>query len=204
VARVEVTPGELTFVAYDAARIAAIAEKVAVDVGLGDSEIVVEVDDSTPLARTRVESIGSAGSGDAPDAPDEPVRLHVEGGAFEDPAEPRHLSEPRTADVVGRLLWRVVDRRSGRFDGAPPDAELTLKEQVAWDTYAMGRLERLGYDVQEPRRRYHFRTRHGFTDVADRVYERLWSAPDGSLSWSDVAAACAETAAVRSEPQSPD
>lgn len=187
-ARVEVTPGEFTFVAYDAARIAGVAEKVAVDVGLGDSDIVIEVDDSTPLTRTRVESIGSA---------DEPIRLHVEGGAFEDPAEPRHLSEPRTADVVGRLLWRVVDRRSGRFDGAPPDAELTLQEQVAWDTYAMGRLERLGYDVQEPRRRYHFRTRHGFTDVADRVYERLWSAPDGSLSWSDVAAACAETAALR-------
>ena len=187
-ARVEVTPGEFTFVAYDAARIAAVAEKVAVDVGLGDSDIVIEVDDSTPLTRTRVESIGSA---------DEPIRLHVEGGAFEDAAEPRHLSEPRTADVVGRLLWRVVDRRSGRFAGAPPDAELTLQEQVAWDTYAMGRLERLGYDVQEPRRRYHFRTRHGFTDVADRVYERLWSAPEGSLSWSDVAAACAETAAVR-------
>jgi hypothetical protein len=185
VARVTVAPATFTFVAYDAARIAAIAEKVAVGVGLGDSDVELTVDESTPLARTRVESI------------DEPIRLHVEGGALEDATEPRHLSEPRTADVIGRLLLRVVDRRSGRFDGAPADDELSLQEQVAWDTACMGRLERLGYDVQEPRRRYHFRTRHGFTDVADGVFDRLWSAPDGSIGWADVAAACAETAAVR-------
>ncbi len=181
-ARVTVEPREFTFVDYDASRIAAIAEKVAVDVGLAGSTIELTVDDSTPLARTRVDDMG------------EPIRLHVEGGAFEDQAEPRHLSEARTADVIGRLLHRVVDRRSGRFDDAPADADLTLQQQVAWDTYAMGRLARLGYDVQEPRRRYHFRTRHGFTDVADRVYERLWSAAGGTISWSDIVAACAETA----------
>lgn len=193
-ARVTVTPDAFTYVAFDAGRIAAIAEKVAVDVGLGDAEVVIEVDDSTPLTRARVDSSGTRSGGDAGG---DPVRLHVDGGAFEDTAAPQQLSEARTADVVGRLLYRVADRRSGRFDDAPGDEHLSLQEQVAWDTHSMGRLARLGYDVQEPRRRYHFRTRHGFTDVADRVYERLWSAPDGSLSWSDVVAACAETAAAR-------
>jgi hypothetical protein len=188
VARVTVTPDTFTYVAFDAGRIAAIAEKVASDVGLGDADIVIEVDESTPLARTRVDSTGGGG---------EPVRLHVEGGAFEDTAAPQQLSEARTADVIGRLLYRVADRRSGRFDHAPADEHLSLQEQVAWDTCSWGRLARLGYDVQEPRRRYHFRTRHGFSDIADHVYERLWWAPDGSISWSDVAAACAETATVR-------
>lgn len=188
-AQVTVTPATFTYVDFDAGRIAAIAEKVAADVGLGSEAIELAVDDSTPLARTRVESTGN-GDGDGAGAP---VRLSVEGGAFEDQAAPRQLSEARTADVIGRLLFRVVDRRSGRFDGAPADGDLSLQQQVAWDTYAMGRLERLGYDVQQPRRRYHFRTRHGFTDVADRVFDRLWSSPDGSLSWSDIAAACEET-----------
>ena len=181
----KVTPDTFAYVAFDASRIEAIGEKVAVDVGLAGAAIELDIDETTPLARTRVDSIG------------DPIRLHIEGGALEDATEPRHLSEPRTADVVGRLLLRVVDRRSGRFDDAPADEDLSLQEQVAWDAHCMGRLERLGYDVQEPRRRYAFRTRHGFSDVADRVFERLWSAPDGSIGWSDVAAACAETAAVR-------
>ena len=41
----------------------------------------------------------------------------------------------------------------------------------------MGRLERLGYDVRpRSRRLYHFRNRHGFTDVADNAFKRLWAA----------------------------
>jgi hypothetical protein len=34
------------------------------------------------------------------------------------------------------------------------------------------------------RRLYHFRNRHGFTDVADAVFERVWGA-DG-LSWAEL------------------
>ena len=60
---------------------------------------------------------------------------------------------------------------------------------------AVGRSERLGYNPSRQRRLYHFRNRHGFSDVADAVFDRLWSA-DG-LSWADLQAACAETAAGR-------
>ena len=48
----------------------------------------------------------------------------------------------------------------------------------------VGRLERLGYRAQRQRRLYHFRNRHGFTDVADAAFERLWTA-DG-LTWADI------------------
>ncbi|HEX7166567.1 MAG TPA: hypothetical protein VF230_06275 [Acidimicrobiales bacterium] len=182
-ATVNVTPQEFNFVSYDAAVVERIAEKLVRDVGLGDATVDIEIDEKTPLGRQRIESV------------DDPVKLFVEGGAFEDPTEPRHLTERGTADVLGRLLFRVADRRSGRFDDAPADTDMSLQESVAWDAYCMGRLERLGYDVRKPRRQYHFRTRHGFNDVADAVFERLWSADE--LTWADVAAACAETEAIR-------
>ena len=178
-----VSPQEYTYTTYDAAEIARIAEKLAVEVGLGDSTIELDIDESTPLARARVDSI------------EEPIRLHIEGGALEDPTAPRDLSERLTAETIGRLLLRVVDRRSGRYDDAPADDDLTLPELVAWDSHCLGRLERLGYDVRPPRRRYHFRTRHGFNDFADAVFDRLWGA--ASLSWAEIAAACAETEAVK-------
>jgi hypothetical protein len=49
--------------------------------------------------------------------------------------------------------------------------------------------------VQEQRRRYHFRNRHGFTDVADAMFERLWNG-DG-LTWAEIEAACSATEAAR-------
>lgn len=185
-ADVRVTPQQFSFVEYDADVVAAIANKLVDDIGLGDAPVEVEIDEKTPLGRVRVDSIGDDGA---------PIRLHIEGGALEDPTEPRRLSERGTADVIGRLLFRVADRRSGSFADAPADGELSLQQAVAWDAYCMGRLERLGYDVRQPRRRYHFRTRHGFSDAADAVFDRLWSA--SSLTWADIDAACAETEAVR-------
>lgn len=182
-ATIRVTPQEYTYTTYDAGEIERIALKLAGEVGLGDSTIEIDVDESTPLARTSVESV------------DEPVRVHVEGGALEDPTAPRELSERLTAETIGRLLLRVVDRRSGRFDGAPADDQLTLPQMVAWETSCLGRLERLGYDVRPPRRRYHFRTRHGFSDVADRVFDRLWDSD--APTWADIAAACDETEAAK-------
>jgi hypothetical protein len=60
----------------------------------------------------------------------------------------------------------------------------------------VGRLARLGYPAQRQRRLYHFRNRHGFSDVADAAFDRLWTG-DG-LTWADIQAVCAETAAMRS------
>jgi hypothetical protein len=182
-ARVTVVPEQFALVLYDAATIAAVAAEVADRVGFpAEESLRIEVDERTPLGRAVV-----SGS--------EPVTIAVESGAFEDPKRPRHLSERRVADVVGRLLLRVLDRRRPGWADAPPDEALSLAEQVAWDAWCVGRCERLGLVVQKERRRYHFRIRHGFTDTADEAFERLWAADD--LTWADIVAVCAATAAAR-------
>src|SRR3546814_5211749 len=62
--------------------------------------------------------------------------------------------------------------------------EITLPQSVAWQVHCVGRLGRLGHRVQRQRRLYQFRTRHGFTDVADAAFEQLWTAD--RLSWNEI------------------
>jgi hypothetical protein len=125
----------------------------------------------------------------------EPVTLKVQGGAFEDPKKPRHLSERGVLDVAGRLLYRVKDRLDPSFGTPPGDDDVSLTQSTAWDAYCLGRFERLGYSPAKPRRLYHFRNRHGFTDVADAAFERLWTA-DG-LTWADIEEVCRQTEEAR-------
>ena len=181
-AKVSVTPQEFTFVKYDAGQIADLTSTLADQIGLpADTVIELVIDETTPAARVHTDSL-------------DPIKLSVEGGALEDPTVPRTLSDRLAADALGRLLLRAKDRTTGGFADAPPDDQLDLAQQTAWDTYSMGRLERLGYDVRPQRRLYHFRNRHGFTDVADNAFKRLWAAD--SLTWADIEAVCAETASA--------
>ena len=93
---------------------------------------------------------------------------------------------------------RVRDRLDPAFGDPPPDKELSVQQHTAWDAYAVGRCARLGLPTQRQRRLYHFRIRHGFTDVADRVFDRLWTATD--LTWADIQAASAEAMAAKPAP----
>ena len=180
---VSVTPEQFTMVHFDAPRIAAVVERLVGEVGLPEStEVRVEVDESTPLGRAKVVSM-------------DPITITVESGALEDAKRPRQLSEDGSADVIGRLLFRVRDRLSGGFEDTPSDDEVPLPHSVAWDVYAVGRLARLGYRSQRQRRLYHFRNRHGFTDAADAAFERLWSAD--SLSWGEITAISDEAMAAK-------
>ncbi|MDQ1445991.1 MAG: hypothetical protein QOI20_2455 [Acidimicrobiaceae bacterium] len=182
---ITVTPQQFTMVHFDAARIAELASDVADRVGLpADLAVTVEVDEKVPLGRTRIASL-------------DPLVVAVQGGAFENAKNLRHLSDHSVVDVLGRIFHRVADRLDPRFADAPDDDGLTLQQATAWDAYAVGRCEQAGYTPQKQRRLYHFRNRHGFNDVADRVFERLWSAAPGSLGWADIQAACDETAAGR-------
>lgn len=168
---------------FDAGRIAALTATAADTIGLpADAEVRVEVREASPLGRARLERL-------------DPITLSVHGGAFENPTEPRALSDRAVNDVVGRLLFRAKDRLDPAFGDPPPDDELTLQQVTAWDAYCLGRFSRLGYDIRKPRRLYHFRNRHGFTDVADAVFERIWSSDQ--MTWADLEAACEETAAVQ-------
>lgn len=74
---VSVTPQEFKFVAYDAAMIQRVAEELASSLGLEDRNLQIEVDETTPLSRTRVE-IG-----------DNTISIRAESGAFEDTKRPR-------------------------------------------------------------------------------------------------------------------
>src|SRR5205085_1551329 len=128
-----------------------------------DVEIRIEVEEQSPLGRVRVESI-------------DPVTIAVQGGAFEHAKKPRQLSDDSVVDVLGRVFHRIKDRLDPDFGNPPPDAELTLQQATAWDAYCVGRSDRLGLHPSKARRLYHFRNRHGFTDVADTTFERLWNA----------------------------
>lgn len=170
---VTVAPQTFNFVAYDAALIQRVAEELLESLGLADRDLNIEVDETTPLARTRVE-VGDA------------ISIRAESGAFEDTRRPRQQSEVATATSLGRVLLRVRDRLNGGFGDAPPDDDLTLAQIAAWETYSLGRLERLGIEVNQQRWRYNFRNRHGFTDEADQAFNRLWAA-DG-LTWDELEA----------------
>lgn len=166
-AQVEVSPETFTLVRFDASAITRVVGEVADRLDVAADEVVrVEVDEEAILARTEVRSL-------------DPIGLWVQSGAVEDPKRPRELSEERVADAVGLVLVQALDRRREGFGAPPLDEDLDLALLVAWEVHAAGRLAAAGLvdpSLQEERRRYHFRNRHGFTDVADRAFDRLWSA----------------------------
>jgi hypothetical protein len=182
-ARIAVSPEQFHMVTFDAGVIAALAERVAESVGLpADLEVRVEVDETSPLGAGRLVAL-------------HPVTISVQSGALEDAKRPRQLRMASVEDILGRFLFRAGDRLDPAFGDPPEEKALTLAQGVAWDAYSVGRCARLGFGDSQARWRYHFRNRHGFTDVADATFDRLWSAT--GLTWLDLDAACAETKAAR-------
>jgi hypothetical protein len=184
---VTVKPAVFTLVDYDSGTIKAIAEKLVADIGLGVSEVIVEVDETNPLGKVTLESA-------------DPLHITVESGAFEDPKRPRQLGRLSVADVLGGQFFQFKDRSDPAFGAPDDDDDLDLAYKVAWRIYSAARLSRLGYRAQRQRRLYHLRNRCGFSDATDEAFERLWTAED--LTWSDIvelidrAEAARETATV--------
>jgi hypothetical protein len=170
---VTVTPDTFAYVTFDADTIRQVAEDLAGKLGLDGRPISIEVDESTPLARTTIE----LGEG---------IRIRADSGAFEDTRRPRHQSDVATATSLGRVLLRARDRLMGGFADAPADDELTLAQAAAWETYCIGRLERLGVPVNRQRWLYNFRNRHGFTDAGDAAFDQLWNSEQ--LTWDGLTA----------------
>ena len=121
---VSVTPQQFNFVTYDAALIRRVAEDLLATLGLEDHDVSIEVDETTPLSRLRVE-VGDQ------------ISIRVESGAFEDLRKPRQQSETATATSLGRVLLRVRDRLVDAFGEAPPDDQLSLAQMAAWETYCV-------------------------------------------------------------------
>lgn len=155
-----------------------MVKEVGTLVGLPDDlQIDVVVDEQSPFGKVSAVVDGRS------------VTLAVEGGAFEDTQRLRQFSEENSRLVLGRLLFRVADRLDDDFGDPPADADLTSAEHAAWDAYAVGRYaRRAGVDGGRGRRRYAFRIRHGFNDVSDRAFERLWAGSE--LTWADIRETC--------------
>jgi hypothetical protein len=182
---VTVTPETFSLVSFDGGEIKSVVEDLLPAIGFAAGfDVRIDVDETTPLGRAVVTSY------------DNPVVIEVESGALEDPKKPRFVSRTGSADVLGRLLFRVRDRLDPSFGEPPPDADLSLQLSVAWDVYSIGRLVRLGFRHHDNRQRrlYHFRNRHGFTDAADEAFERLWTGDD--LTWNDIVSLSDKAAAV--------
>lgn len=167
---VTVTPDTYQFVTFDAEVIRRIADELVAALGI-ERPVDVEVDETTPLAKVRLD-VGDR------------IVVHVDSGAFEDARRPRQQSEVATTMSLGRALLRARDRVQGGFGEAPADTDLSLRQVAAWETYCVGRLSRLGVPVNQQRWRYNFRNRHGFTDQADAAFDTIW-ASDG-LTWGEL------------------
>jgi hypothetical protein len=189
VARVHVTPEEFTLVEYDAGVIAGLAEELAGAVGLPDGiEIELEVDEELPLPLV----------GSTADVVGARAVLWFSGANFEHTHHRAQLDRVLARTELAMSLLRAADRLTPGFEGAPADEALTDAQRQAWDSWAEGRVARLGEHSRKVRRQYHFRLYNGFTDVADAAFDRLWSAD--ALTWSDIEAICAECAASDPRP----
>ncbi len=170
-----VRPEVFSFIDYDAAEIARLTSELAGSLGIGNP-IVVDVDETTPLGK--LSAVVDGASSDAL------ITIRAESGALENTQRFTTFG-PRQATVsIGRMLLRARDRLRDDFADTPDDLDLTLRQNAAWDAYCAGRLARHGVEVIEQRFRYNFRNRFGFTDDADAMFDRLWSADD--LPWSSI------------------
>jgi hypothetical protein len=191
--KVVVTPDPFTLIAYDAKEIASIVEDVAAVVSIPSGvDIDVEVDEElfAPL------------TGHTTDLVDGSLKLWISGGNLEDNKRPRTFSAEQARRDFSIMLLRAKDRLSEDYAGAPSDGEMTRGERAAWDVYALGRARRLGLPVRRQAQLYEFRLQHGFTDVADAAFERLWDAEH--ITWAGIREICKETgAADRSDSKIP-
>jgi hypothetical protein len=182
---ITVKPDPFTLIEYDAEIIGAILEDCAALVGVAPgTDISLEVDEElfAPLV------------GWTADAADGAIRLWISGGNLEDNRKPRHFSAAQARRDLTFALLRGNDRLTEAFADAPADGALTRGERAAWDVYAVGRAERLGIPVRRQAQLYEFRLQHGFTDVSDAAFERLWNAP--SMTWDGIREICKETGAA--------
>lgn len=164
---IQVRPESFTKVEFDAGRIAVLAQRSLERVAAlpDDLDVTVEVEESQATNRVSVRSL-------------DPVVLAVDGGALENYRTPRTLGELEAMITFTRLFLEVADRWSTSF-GAPPLGEaVTHANRMAWDVNLYGRASRHGLRIHQPRYRYNFRNRHGFSDLADRTFDTLWSADD--------------------------
>jgi len=182
---ITVSPDPFTLIDYDAQTIATIVEDCAALVGLPsnvDIDLFVDEELFAPLV------------GHTTDVDNGVVKLWISGGNLEDNKRPRTFSADQARRDFTFMLLRAKDRLSDDYASAPPEGDMERGERAAWDTYAVGRVSRLGIPVRHQAQLYDFRLQHGFTDVADAAFERLWNAEH--VTWAGIGEICKETGAA--------
>lgn len=164
---IEVNPRSFTKVEFDAAQIAVLAQRSLERVAAlpDDLDVAIDVAEHQATNRVAIQSL-------------DPVVLAVDGGALENYRVPRTLGELESQITFTRLFLEVADRQSTSFGAPALDEPLTHAHRMAWDVNLFGRTARHGLRIHQPRYRYNFRNRHGFSDLADRIFDTLWSADD--------------------------
>ena len=170
---ISVTPQEYSKVDFDAEEITATATAALARFASLDpsTDVAIEVDEDAATNRVKIVSL-------------DPVQFSVESGALENYRIPRTLGPAECELAFTRLFLELGDRRSDEFGAPQLDEVLSHAERMAWDVSLFGRASRMGLRVHQPRHRYNFRNRHGFSDLADRTFERLWSSDD--LGWLSI------------------
>jgi hypothetical protein len=182
VSKITVTPDPFTLIGYDAGEIRAIAEDVAAMVDFPTGvDIDIEVDEElfAPLV------------GHASDFADGRAHIWISGANFEDNRRPLKFSPDQARRDLTLTLLRAKDRTTPEYADAPPDRELTRAERAAWDVNAAGRAAALGFALRRQALLYEFRLQHGFSDVGDAAFQRLWDAP--AMTFAGIREICVET-----------
>ena len=177
-----VTPDTYNFVAFDTAYTTRIAEHMATQLGLDDIDVLIAINENSSLTRIEVEVTDSL------------ITITPHSGALEDTRRPRQQSELNTTITMARGMLRARDRLRGGFAEAPADTELSLPQAAIWDTYIMGRIAHMDIQVNKQAWVYNFRNRHGFSDAADAVFEKVWNS--SSSTWAELNALSASTVAL--------
>ena len=162
-----IRPQTWTKVAFDAELLATLAQRALESVAPlpDDLDVQIEVDENQATNRVRVASLS-------------PLTLRVDGGALENYRQPRTTGELESSITFTRLFLEVADRRSDTFGAPDLSQELSHAHRMAWDVNLYGRASRHGLRIHQPRYRYNFRNRHGFSDLADRTFDTLWAEDD--------------------------
>lgn len=168
-----VQPETYTKVDFDNALIVSVAQRSLENVAPlpNDLEVAVEVEEDQATNRVRISSL-------------DPVRFSIDGGALENYKVPRTTGELETGITFTRLFLELSDRQSQSFGAPEFGAEIPRAHRMAWDVNLYGRTSRHGLHIHEPRYRYNFRNRHGFSDLADRTFDTLWAGDE--LTWAEI------------------
>lgn len=168
-----VKPENFTKVDFDAELIRTLAQRALESVAAlqDDLDVEVDVDDNQATNRVKVTSL-------------DPAKVAVDGGALENYKDPRTVGDLESSITFTRLFLELADRGSESFGAPTLDDDISRGHRMAWDVNLFGRTSRHGLHIHQPRYRYNFRNRHGFSDLADRTFDTLWAGDE--LTFAEI------------------